>query len=82
MTIETKYEAQKALNDLSDYIASAYAEGYEAGQEHLFNSLKAYFPDMKCAADISLRIEALQAEVESLQSGVEAVQPEVKNGTT
>jgi uncharacterized small protein (DUF1192 family) len=63
MTIETMYEAKKALNDLSDYITSTYAEGYEAGQADLLHSLKAYFPDMKCVADISLRIEALQDEV-------------------
>jgi uncharacterized small protein (DUF1192 family) len=44
-------------------IRSAYNNGYEAGQEDLLRSLKAYFPDMTCVADISLRIEALQDEV-------------------
>ena len=61
--IETQQEAIEALDDVVDYIRSAYNKGYEAGQLDLFESLKAYFPDMTCVADISLRIEALQAEV-------------------
>ena len=61
--IETQQEAIEALDDVVDYIRSAYNNGYEAGQEDLLRSLKAYFPDMTCVADISLRIEALQAEV-------------------
>ena len=61
--IETQQEAIEAINEVVDYIRSAYNNGYEAGQEGLLHSLKAYFPDMTCVADISLRIEALQDEV-------------------
>ena len=61
--IETQQEAVEALGEVADYLRSTYNRGYEAGQADLLRSLKAYFPDMTCVADISLRIEALQAEV-------------------
>lgn len=61
--INTIHEARHALQDVSEFITTAYTEGYEAGQANLLHSLKAYFPDMTCVADISLRIEALQDEV-------------------
>lgn len=61
--INTIHEARHTLQEVSEYINTAYAEGYEAGQANLLHSLKAYFPDMTCVADISLRIEALQDEV-------------------
>lgn len=65
----------RALKEIEQCLNASYDEGYNAGQLDLFESLKAYFPDMKCVADISLRIEALQAEVKPLQA-------EVGNGTT
>lgn len=61
--INTIHEARHALQEVSEFITTAYTEGYEAGQANLLHSLKAYFPDMTCVADISLRIEALQDEV-------------------
>ena len=39
--IETQQEAIEALDDVVDYIRSAYNNGYEAGQEDLLRSLKA-----------------------------------------
>lgn len=54
---------KEALKLIEDSLNAAYDEGYDAGQADLLKSLQTYFPGMTCVADISVRIESLQAEV-------------------